>query len=85
MENKSHDTAVIGGSNEVITFFKTYHYFDEKEQAQSDLNFVSDKKNGFTFWYITNLERWKLVGDYSEDNDEEFRFNLASPHSKTTT
>lgn len=55
----SHDTFVIGGKLGRIVFIKGYEYEKQKEEAQTDLEFVQNKDN-FDFWYISHVGGWIL-------------------------
>lgn len=55
----THDTFLIGIANGRITFLKSYDYLKQKDEAQSDLKYVSDEEN-FTGYYISHVGQWIL-------------------------
>jgi hypothetical protein len=82
MENKTHDTIVIGIKDGKITFFKSYEFLKQRDEAMADLSYVQGDE--FTGWYISSFETWMLCRPPKlrhEDEQEDFLFNIPTPHN----
>ena len=72
MSVQSHDTCLIGIDNEgKISFFKSYCYLVQKEEAQSDLRWVQEYCHS---WNIGGLSGWIL------QNTEGEKMPINIPH-----
>lgn len=75
----THDTVVVAGVDNIITFFKSYHYATQEKEAQRDLDYVTKDKNAFHFWRMGTIEYWKLI-HWPPSGKEETMYSIKGKH-----
>lgn len=75
----THDTVVVAGVENIITFFKSYHYATQEQEAQRDLDYVTKDENAFHFWRISTIEHWKLI-HWPPSGQEEPVYSIKGKH-----
>lgn len=75
-EKESDNTVVLGLNNGRITFIKTFHYPEDKEEAKKYLSFVQDETK-FDGWYISQVGQWRM--EHKNDTGATFSISIPNP------